>query len=193
MLSWLQETSDERVWTNWGVTYRDVWILDSSNRLSGVFNLTQHDLSRASEFTALKSMFIAVANSGDGDKDSLPDQWEALYPESTEPDADKDGDGYSNFVEFAFGTHPQDPTSYPVIRTTAPAGQLTLSFTRWAGTPFQFVVEGSTNLTTWSGARITATKLNRYDGTGRATTSYKLPRPVAPLPMSFARVKLQRN
>ena len=52
------------------------------------------------------------------DGDGMDDQWEMQYPDATSPliyDAhlDPDGDGWSNFAEFMWGTDPSDPSSYP--------------------------------------------------------------------------------
>jgi hypothetical protein len=45
-LPWLQDTSQQNVWSAWRVTWRDVVVLDPSNRVVAVFNLTDHDLRR---------------------------------------------------------------------------------------------------------------------------------------------------
>jgi hypothetical protein len=61
-----------------------------------------------------------VAGNADADGDFIPDSWELLYgldPESAGGsdgiDGDKDGDGYSNYDEFLFGTNPADREDYP--------------------------------------------------------------------------------
>jgi hypothetical protein len=54
-LPWLQETADgDEVWGDWGVTYRDVVILNPANEVVDVFNLTEHDLAAAGSREALK-------------------------------------------------------------------------------------------------------------------------------------------
>jgi len=50
----LQETGADDVWGDWSVAYRDVVILDSTNVIVDVFNLTSHDLSVAANREALK-------------------------------------------------------------------------------------------------------------------------------------------
>ena len=43
-LPWLQDTSDARVWDVWGVTYRDLFIVDSEGVLRNIYNLSSNDL-----------------------------------------------------------------------------------------------------------------------------------------------------
>jgi len=64
-IPWLQETSDQDVWSAWKVTYRDVVILDTTNTVIDVFNLTVHDLSKPEEYAALKAMLVAAATPED--------------------------------------------------------------------------------------------------------------------------------
>lgn len=45
-LPWTQDTVAENVWGAWQVTYRDVVVLDPSNRALAVFNVTKHNLQR---------------------------------------------------------------------------------------------------------------------------------------------------
>jgi hypothetical protein len=54
VLPWLQETAQQDAWGDWGVTYRDVVILDSLNVIVDVYNLTEHDLSVAGNRETLK-------------------------------------------------------------------------------------------------------------------------------------------
>jgi hypothetical protein len=54
VLPWLQETAQQDAWGDWGVTYRDVVILDSLNVIVDVYNLTEHDLSSAGNRETLK-------------------------------------------------------------------------------------------------------------------------------------------
>lgn len=60
-LPWLQEVPDNLVWGPWKVGYRDVIILNEKNEVVGTFNLTDHNLSDAGEYAALKNMFIGFA------------------------------------------------------------------------------------------------------------------------------------
>ena len=75
-MPFLQDTKVDPLWQSWTAKYRDVIILDSSNRVEAVFNLTVNDLSVSTNRTRLKELFRAVANGGDSDVDRLPDHWE---------------------------------------------------------------------------------------------------------------------
>ncbi len=63
VLPWLQDTPAEDAWTKWGVTYRDVVILDPAGYRVGVFNLTEHDLSDPANYAALEQLLLAAAGS----------------------------------------------------------------------------------------------------------------------------------
>src|SRR5262245_25959196 len=134
-LPFLQDTPQANVWTLWNGKYRDVIILDSSNRVAGVFNLSSHDLGISTNRARLRTMLLDVANAGDSDGDSLPDHWEYRYLHGLEggPDDDPDHDGYSNFLELAFGTDPLNPAEHPVFEFRFNfLKQFILSFNRWA-------------------------------------------------------------
>ena len=76
----------------------------------------------------------------DADDDGLPDAWETLYGVS-DPDADPDGDGYSNIEEFINGT---DPLIANVVDSTPPVltvpAPITTPSTSPAGAPVTFSV-----------------------------------------------------
>lgn len=59
-IPWLQDTADT-AWGAWGVTYRDVVILDAANRKVAVFNLTEHDLAIPGEYAALLALLRSAA------------------------------------------------------------------------------------------------------------------------------------
>jgi hypothetical protein len=60
-IPWLQDTREENVWTKWGITYRDVVILDSLNKRVSVFNLTQNDLAVPAKYDSLKALILETA------------------------------------------------------------------------------------------------------------------------------------
>ena len=60
-LPWLQEDEEHLVWDVWGVTYRDVWVLDVNNELVGVFNLTGTSLGDPTNYAALRALFEQAA------------------------------------------------------------------------------------------------------------------------------------
>ncbi len=80
--------------------------------------------------------------------------WTAKYPghDLTNPAADLDGDGMSNFQEFAFGLDPTKSSSVNPIRVPFAMASGTFSYTRTAGSGLTYTVLTSTNLATWSSA-----------------------------------------
>ncbi len=61
-LAWLQDTAQELVWASWGITYRDVIVLDENNEVVAIYNLTDNDLGDPSRFAELKAIFEAEAS-----------------------------------------------------------------------------------------------------------------------------------
>ena len=59
---WLQSDAQHDVWTQWEVTYRDVYIVGPGNELLGVYNLTSHDLAIPANYDTLKNMILDAAN-----------------------------------------------------------------------------------------------------------------------------------
>jgi hypothetical protein len=80
--------------------------------------------------------------------------WAATYPEIGGPDDDADGDGQSNFLEYALGTIPNDPGSVQVPGVTLIQGEPGLMITKGtaaAADPMvKYRMEGSTDLTDWA-------------------------------------------
>ncbi len=64
-LPWLQDIDDgegsSAAWESWGVTIRDVVILDGENVQVGTYNLTEHDLEYPPHYDELRQMLIDVA------------------------------------------------------------------------------------------------------------------------------------
>jgi hypothetical protein len=181
------------------VIYRDVWILDSQNRLFGVFNLTENDLSDADNRETLKQMFLSAASAPDTDADQLPDDWEQRFFGTAGAMAveDADGDGASNFAEYAFGTDPKNPKSGALVRTalTSSAGQsfFSLTFRRRAGSILDYFVETSSDLEHWTASTtevaVKRQPKNLYDGTGTSEVTYGLVNPVSQSQHKFVRVR----
>jgi hypothetical protein len=61
-IPWLQDLGANGVWSSWGVGYRDVYIVDETNRLLDVYNLTTHNLQLPSEYEQLKALLRTAAN-----------------------------------------------------------------------------------------------------------------------------------
>ncbi len=60
----LQDNETEDLWNTWGVTYRDVYLLDPSGEFSGVYNLTEQDLSVPENLEALEALVAAAKGEG---------------------------------------------------------------------------------------------------------------------------------
>jgi hypothetical protein len=190
-LSYLQEVKTNRVITLWGASYRDVRILDSSNRLVGVYNLSLHDLTYGMNYYELLNLLMTAANAGDGDKDGLPDAWEERYLHglAAGKNDDSDGDGVTNEFELAFGTDPLDPLSTPAVNVRFDsASRFSMSLIRWGGTQFSFTAETSANLLGWTNRSISVTSVGLFDGTGRQKATYSLTRSTSALPTGFIRL-----
>lgn len=60
-LPWLQDVPAQDVWSAWGATVRDVYVLDGENRVITVYNVTANDLATPAAFEELKQIFLAAA------------------------------------------------------------------------------------------------------------------------------------
>lgn len=199
-LPWLQATAQEDPWDSWGVTWRDVRILDSQNRLKGILNLTAADLRVPSNYLALKEMFLDVARVVDTDGDHLPDDWEQKYFTNLLATAseDPDQDHYDNLAEFAFGTSPIDARSVPVLRPVLSVqgsdSFLTLSFRRRAGGFLNYQIEASSDLLSWTGDATEVGALREplqfFDGSGTMETYFGLTRSTALRASGYLRVQV---
>src|SRR5690606_38429957 len=181
---WLQDTPDQQVWDRWGITYRDVAILDAFNRPLATANLTSHDLDNPQNREVLVNALLQAATPADTDSDGLPDVWETHWFNNLEarPDADDDGDGADNFNEFTLGSDPADPASRPLLvpHIASPAGVdvLGVTFRRFAGSAARVIVETSSDLVTWTSEptqiHLIGNARNLADGTGTSEVRYQL-------------------
>ncbi len=64
-IPWLQDVNDgfgsPIAWGSWGVTLRDVVILDAENNMVGTYNLTEHDLTYQPHYDELRQILIDTA------------------------------------------------------------------------------------------------------------------------------------
>jgi hypothetical protein len=175
VLPWLQDTSEQNVWSTWDVEWRDVWIVDSHGRPFAVYNLSSHDLGEPSNREALKQLFLSAAQIVDTDKDRLPDDWEMRHFASlvASDSADSDRDGCDNFSEYAFGTSPVDAGSRPVLTpgmlVKAQENQLQLTYRARAGAIVEYRLEETLQVNSFgveSATLQTRQARNLFDGTG---------------------------
>ena len=47
-------------WTNWGAVWRDLYILDRTNHVTAVYNLTTYNLSVPANYAAAYDLFVAA-------------------------------------------------------------------------------------------------------------------------------------
>ncbi len=56
----VQDDATANVWLNWGAVWRDVYVLDRSNHVTAVYNLTDHSLSDPANYAELYDLFVAA-------------------------------------------------------------------------------------------------------------------------------------
>jgi len=61
VLPMVQDSDDRGIWTDWGATWRDVYVVDSDNVHVGTFNLTGHSLAEEENYTTLLDMLTTAA------------------------------------------------------------------------------------------------------------------------------------
>jgi hypothetical protein len=60
-LPWLQDTAEQQVWKSWGITFRDVVVLDGENKPVAVYNVTTYNLADANNYATLKQILLDAA------------------------------------------------------------------------------------------------------------------------------------
>jgi hypothetical protein len=192
-LPWLQDTPQADVWGSWKVAYRDLHILNGQNELIGVYNLTDHDLQRATNRIELFNILVAASKVNDAATNGLPDDWEYYYFKRTgvSTRADFDQDGVNNFAEYAFGLNPADDLRGEMFQTKVlkqgAQPNFSFSFRRRAGSILNYTVESTGDFKQWSALTAVPTIQNLYDGTGTSRATYLLPK--EPNVPRFFRVK----
>ncbi|MEJ6723085.1 MAG: hypothetical protein QNK80_00005, partial [Akkermansiaceae bacterium] len=107
---------------------------------------------------------------------------ERANPATSGPNADPDGDGWSNLFEFGLGSNATNITSLPPAiqagtERIANQDYFVLSFTRTAGKRGgQFSAEVSDDLNTWNGGGVPMT--NTINPDGSITGRFRLPAPI---------------
>jgi hypothetical protein len=97
-------------------------------------------------------------------------------------------------TEFVSGTDPTNSNSRPaLVAGFTSTGRFTVTFRRWAGSLFDYVLETSTNLVEWNvdPNEIIAEGEPRvlFDGTGISEITFSLVRSKTEQPAGFIRLK----
>lgn len=198
-LVWIQDNEMARLWDSWEVTYRDVMIVDASNELIAVYNLTMNSLEIPAHRATLLQMLRASATLTDADADGLQDEWEMTYFGDLTTyigNDDPDHDGADNRSEYAFGSHPLDPRSVPRVtsmiwRAENNAAHPALTFRRRAGSAYRFRVELSRDLRAWvedaGQIELVGGPVIPFDGSGTVFVTYAAKATRGELPRVFFR------
>lgn len=120
------------------------------------------------------------------------DAWAAAYPGIGAPTADADNDTYSNLLEYAAGSIPNNTASIPQSAQTRNGNTLTTTWTKGAqaaaDSNLTWTIEASTSLT--AGSWSTAGVVNVQNGTANISGDYLI---VPGTPKAFLRLKVVRT
>ena len=109
-------------------------------------------------------------------------------------DADPDGDGAVNKLEYALGLEPKvaDPPAAIRPRPAIAGGQFTLNFSRYkAAADVVFVVEASADLITWVSGLSVLESFGTLNHGPTETVTFRLVQPVQNAPHGFVRARLE--
>lgn len=143
--------------------------------------------------------FVSVASGGDGgfaDWRSQHFNEQELADESVSgPEADPDGDGLENLLEYALGLNPRaataDGSSVVGIESISGTDYLTLSFRKPdAISDIAYTVEVSSDLIEWTAEAVSAGETQHEDGT--TTFTYRDSQPVSQGERRFLRLRVSQ-
>ena len=107
----------------------------------------------------------------DADGDGLPDAWEiqnfgSIYDPRAKPNADPDGDGFTNLQEYFAGTNPTNTSSRLQIDSASrTGGSTTLQFIAVAGKTYSVLYRDDLSSGTW----LKLTNVSAQGSTGAMT------------------------
>ena len=61
-IPWLQDTIDVDLWTQWGIQYRDVVVLDGENKPIFIMNLSAQSLSDPDNYAELRERLLSASS-----------------------------------------------------------------------------------------------------------------------------------
>ena len=119
---------------------------------------------------------------------------ELANPAISGPNADPDGDGWSNFAEFALGLAPEDSFDPPnLIRATTETEEgidyLAVEFEAWSGAVgVTTTLQVGPNLTSWSDTGVEVLP-STDNGDGTTTRKFRSPSPIGSTSKEFIRLR----
>lgn len=193
---WTVDVSSPNAYMNFTEAATSFPFLTAAGGITGfdpakVTVLVQADFSGSGTWTVEKSGNTLMLVYG------LPDPpvddytaWRKAYQDADlgDPNVDHDGDGLSNFHEYAFGLDPTDPaSSNPVSGISELKSLGTFTYTRRWGTGLGYTVWKSTDLRSWTPANVQETA-GDYDANGVEAVTVRV---LDPMPDGgfFLRVK----
>lgn len=202
-LPWLQDPTGGDVTTAWGAGYRDFISLDPANEaLPEAYSLTDNDLADPASRAELKEILRGLAVLKDEDADRLSDYWELETFDgdlSSGPSDERDGDASDGLIEYALGSHANDPASLPLtlqgdLESEGEQFQ-TVFFRQRLGKAdgLVYTVEFSRDGKLWSSAPedvIEISRMSIFDGTGTELVGFRVVRSIAEQGRGFLRVRV---
>jgi hypothetical protein len=154
-----------------------VYWADTGGRGGGPFNTSARRIARCNfDGSEYENLSAPAANSEPWDlaldtTSPTYNEWRARFfsasaPDAT-PEADPDGDGASNLLEYAMGAHPKKSASLPRLMAAGNG----MRFTRRVGSNLAYRVEVSTDLAAWH---------YNGDGSGQTWTTESAVTPMGP-------------
>lgn len=114
---------------------------------------------------------------------------ELADPAISGSNADPDGDGFVNLIEYALNLNPRSDSSVNAPAATATATDWTFTYTRPADRPdLAYTVQRSTDLVNWSSAGVTSSLVSTSDGIQTWSAAY----PISSSPVCFFRLAVTR-